>query len=64
MITTLYVAFWTLTYILIIVASYKSRHIRMVSMPYIAGILNLAWESCALITTPAFWGYYPWFFWI
>lgn len=56
----LYVGFWTLTYVLIIIASYKSRRISMVSMPYIAGILNLAWESCALISTPTFWGYYPW----
>lgn len=60
MIETLYVVFWTLTYVFVIIAGYKSRRIGMVSMPYIAGILNLAWESCALISNPTFWGYYPW----
>lgn len=60
MVEILYVGFWTLTYVLIIIAGYKSRRIGMVSMPYIAGILNLAWESCAVIYTPTFWGYYPW----
>ena len=60
MIAILYVAFWTLTYIFIILAGYGSRHIKMVSMPYIAGIMNLAWEICAVITNPKFWGYYPW----
>ena len=52
MIAILYVAFWTLTYIFIILAGYGSRHIKMVSMPYIAGIMNLAWEICAVITNP------------
>ena len=60
MIQILYVGFWTLTYALIIIAGYNSRRIGMVSMPYIAGILNLVWETCAVISNPTFWGYYPW----
>jgi len=33
----------------------------MVSMPYIAGVLNFAWEICALYNSHGFWGHIIWF---
>lgn len=41
--------FWTITYVLIICSGFRSQKIVMVSMPYIAGVLNFAWETIALI---------------
>ncbi len=43
--------FWSITYILVIVAGFKSQKFRRVSMPYLAGVLNFAWEFTALNLT-------------
>ncbi len=55
------VIFWSITYLLIVFASYRSRTIKRVSMPYLAGILNFAWEICAMHWMFGFWGYKLWF---
>ncbi len=55
------VGFWSITYLLIVFAGYRSRKIKRVSMPYIAGILNFAWEICAMYRISGFWGYILWF---
>ena len=57
----LQIVFWSVTYILIIIASFQSRYIKKVSMPYIAGVLNFSWEFCALIGSCGFWGHILWF---
>lgn len=57
---TLTVVFWSITYLLIVFAGFRSRAIRRVSMPYAAGVLNFAWEICALYWVPDFWGYTVW----
>lgn len=46
---TLQVAFWSLTYITIIVCGVKHPEEHKPMMPYIAGGLNLAWELNALL---------------
>ncbi len=48
MLDYLQVIFWSVTYILIIIAGFKSQRLKMVSMPYMAGVLNFAWEAIAL----------------
>ena len=60
MLDTLQVIMWSLTYVLIIVAGIQSRSIRKISMPYIAGVLNFAWEICALYTSGGMWGHVLW----
>lgn len=55
------VIFWSITYILIIIAGFKSREIKRVSMPYAAGIVNLSWEFNALIQSHGMWGHVIWF---
>lgn len=54
------VIFWTITYLFIVYAGFRSHSIKRVSMPYIAGILNIAWEICALYWISGFWGYILW----
>lgn len=54
------IIFWTITYLFIVYAGFRSRSIKQVSMPYIAGILNIAWEICALFWISGFWGYILW----
>lgn len=46
---TLQIAFWSLTYITIIVCGVKHPEEHKPMMPYIAGGLNLAWELNALL---------------
>lgn len=55
------VGFWSVTYLLIVFAGYRSRADKQVSMPYIAGVLNFAWEICSMYWKPGFWGYILWF---
>lgn len=61
MLDTLQVIFWSITYVLIIIAGFQSQEIRKVSMPYIAGVLDFAWEICALYNSQGFWGHILWF---
>ncbi|MBQ9931100.1 MAG: hypothetical protein IJO79_01990 [Firmicutes bacterium] len=60
MFDTLQIIFWSITYILVIVAGTQSWNLRKVSMPYVAGVLNFAWEICALYTSGGFWGHILW----
>lgn len=53
--------FWSIAYILIVVAGFFSRKERKVSMPYIAGALNAAWEIAATIYTHGNPGFIIWF---
>ncbi len=62
MLDILQVLFWSITYVLIIIAGFKSQKIKMVSMPYIAGVLNFAWEFIALNLTKGInFGHISWF---
>lgn len=61
MLDTLQIIFWSVTYVLIIIAGSQSRKIRKNSMPYIAGVLIFAWEICALYNSKGFWGHIMWF---
>ncbi len=54
------VVFWSIAYLMIIYAGFRSIAIKKVSMPYIAGVTNIAWEICALYWTSGFWGYWLW----
>ncbi len=56
------VLLWSCTYILIAVAGFLGRKGRNVSMPYIAGVLNAAWEIAATIYTKGNPGFILWFF--
>ena len=60
MLDTLQILFWSITYVLVIIAGFLSRNIRKVSMPYVAGILNFGWEICALCNSNGFWGHILW----
>lgn len=57
------ITFWSVTYVLIICAGFKSRQISMVSMPYVAGVMNFAWETIALFfeSKGGNWGHILWF---
>lgn len=62
MLDNLQALFWSITYVLIIIAGFKSQKIKMVSMPYIAGVLNFAWEVIALyLTRGSNWIHVSWF---
>ena len=54
------VIMWSITYILIIIAGFKSSKLKKVSMPYVAGVLNFSWEICAVIESQGFWGHILW----
>ena len=60
MLDNLQIIFWSITYILIIIAGWRSRSKKMNSMPYAAGILNFGWELCALQESQGFWGHILW----
>jgi len=60
MLDTLQIVFWSITYVLIIIAGSQSKILRKVSMPYIAGILNFSWEIRALYNSNGFWGHIMW----
>lgn len=60
MLDTLQIVLWSVTYVLVIIAGFQSRKIKRVSMPYLAGILNFAWEICALLNSRGFWGHALW----
>ena len=60
MLDILQVIFWSVTYILIIIAGFRSRSIKQVSMPYLAGALNISWEICAFYYSHGLWGHALW----
>lgn len=62
MLDNLQLLIWTAVYIVIIIAGYKSicMEERKVSMPYVPGTLNFAWELCALDYSNGFFGHVMW----
>ena len=59
----LQVLLWSITYILIIIAGFKSQKLKMISMPYIACALNFSWEIIAFNhNRGTVWGHYFWLF--
>lgn len=60
MLDKLQIIFWSAAYLLIIIAGWRSRDRRQVSMPYVAGVLNFGWELCALQQSQGFWGHILW----
>ena len=60
MLDNLQIIFWSVTYVLIIAAGWRSRARKQVSMPYVAGVLNFGWELCALQQSQGFWGHILW----
>ncbi len=60
MLNILTIVFWIFTYLLIIISGYHSRSIKRVSMPYVAGVLNFAWEACAVFSSHGYWGHILW----
>ena len=60
MLDNLQIIFWSIAYTFIIVAGWKNRSEKMISMPYGAGILNFGWELCALQQSQGFWGHILW----
>lgn len=61
MLDKLQMIFWSITYVLIIISGFKSQKLKMVAMPYIAGVLNFSWEIIALsITKGTVFGHVSW----
>ena len=60
MFDTLQALLWGVTYVLILLASAKGRKQGKPSIPYIALVLNFAWEVCALIQSRGFWIHILW----
>lgn len=60
MLDVIQVVFWSITYVLIVIAGVKSRKIRKVSMPYAALILNFTWEVCALWCSRGYYSHILW----
>lgn len=55
------VLFWSITYVFIAIAGFYSKKEKKVSMPYVAGVLNAAWEVAAIIHTGGNPGFIVWF---
>lgn len=60
MLDNLQIIFWSITYVLILISGGRSRQERKIAIPYIAGVLNFAWEACALQEYQGFWGHLLW----
>lgn len=58
---TLTALFWALTYLLICISGFLSCKIKKMAMPYVAGVLNYAWEVNALVVAHGLWMYSLWF---
>ena len=59
MLDTLQIIFWSIAYILIIVAGFESTDTKKVSMPYVASVLIFSWEIVALVNY-RHWGHFVW----
>ena len=60
MLDSLTVGFWGLTYICIILYSFRYKEEKKVYMPFIAGALNFSWELHALYISGGYWGHIVW----
>lgn len=61
MFDALSIIFWSVAYVLAIIAGFKSWKTRLVSIPFAAALQNVAWEFVALVTSRGFWGHIAWF---
>ena len=55
------VFFWAITYILICISAFKSIKTKKIAIPYLASVINIAWEVNALIAKQGLWIYIIWF---
>ena len=53
--------FWAITYLLICISGFLNIKIKKVSMPYVPGVVNYAWEINALVVSHGLWMYGIWF---
>lgn len=60
MLDVLQIIFWSITYVLIIISGILSYKEKRMAIPYLAIILNLSWEVCALYKYKGFWGHALW----
>ncbi len=60
MLNILMIAFWSLTYIGIVVCSVVYGKEKKIYMPFFAGILNLSWEINAVIASAGYFGHIVW----
>lgn len=54
------VIFWSATYVFIVIAGFLSQKEKKVSMPYVSGVLNVAWEIAAICYTEGNPGFILW----
>ena len=54
------VVLWSITYLLIVINIFKNKSTKSISIPYLAVILNFAWEFNALIQSNGMWGHILW----
>ena len=55
----LQIIFWSITYVLIIIFSFKNIKLKCRAIPIIAVVFNFAWEFNALVMN-GHWGHYVW----
>ena len=62
MFDVLQIIFWSVTYVLIIVFSYGAHFKRIGGkvMPAVPAMLNISWETVALVSSHGFWGHWLW----
>lgn len=56
----LQIIFWSITYLLVIIAGIKGWGSKRISIPYLAVTLNLSWEICAIVVSGGYWGHIAW----
>ncbi len=59
MLDILMVFFWSISYLLTVITSWRNKSEKKVFMPLISGALNFAWEVHALLFS-GHWGHYVW----
>ena len=60
MLNIIQVLLWAVTYLLIIIAGFQSRHARLVAIPHLAVLQNFAWEACAMLHSGIEWSFLLW----
>lgn len=56
----LQIILWSIAYLLIILATFKNKDHKLISIPYSAAILNFTWEINALIKSKGMWAHILW----
>lgn len=60
MLDAVQIIFWSMAYLLIIIAGVLGCREKTASMPYTAGVMIFSWEICAMIISRGFWGHLLW----